>query len=87
MIDGVRPFSGENRTAFFDRLYHHDIPTKGTPLRLAMKAVGHYFERDDNRGPWGATPGQVNNAEQLSCRQNYHLLMTDGHWSGRESPM
>jgi type IV pilus assembly protein PilY1 len=44
--------------------------------------AGQYFSRQDNRGPWGATPGTDDPSPQLECRQNYTILMTDGYWCG-----
>ena len=82
IVRGLRPFTGTNRDNFFDELYGRTIPTLGTPLRNATKYVGEYFERDDDRGPWSKTPGTTNNADHLSCRQSYHILMTDGYWNG-----
>jgi type IV pilus assembly protein PilY1 len=85
VVRGVRPFSGTNRQNFFSDLYTHAIPAEGTPLRKALDNVGKYFERTDDLGPWGATPGTAGGT-QLSCRQNYNILMTDGYWNGAAAP-
>ncbi|MCX4193824.1 pilus assembly protein [Methylophaga sp. OBS1] len=82
VIDGVRGFSGTPRGDFFDRLYGHTIDANGTPLRSAAKNVGEYFERDDDRGPWGNVPGSNDPSAHLTCRQSYHILTTDGYWNG-----
>lgn len=82
VIEGLRQFSGSNRADFFDNLYERVINNSGTPLRSATNSVGQYFERTDNSGPWGITPGTNNDAEHLSCRQSYHILTTDGYWNG-----
>ncbi|MBZ2189422.1 hypothetical protein K8B33_09965 [Alcanivorax sp. JB21] len=84
VIDGVRPFKGADREAFFDRLYNHEIPKMGTPLRNALRGAGEYFSRTDSRGPWGATPGAGTEptSEHIECRQSYSILMTDGYRSG-----
>ncbi|KPQ01845.1 PilC/PilY family type IV pilus protein [Marinobacter sp. HL-58] len=79
---GVRAFDGDNRETFFDRLYTDGVPNAGTPLRLALKRAGEYFERSDNQGPWGAEPGTNDSRSQLECRQSFTILMTDGYWSG-----
>jgi type IV pilus assembly protein PilY1 len=84
LIQGVRPFSGADRTSFFTNLYGHSIPTSGTPLRSALNSVGSYYERSDNQGPWSETPGTTNAASHLSCRQSYNILMTDGYWNGSD---
>ena len=82
MIQGVRPFSGANRTTFFNNLYGHVMPTAGTPLRSALNNVGEYYERIDNQGPWSETPGTSSATAHLQCRQSYNILMTDGYWNG-----
>ena len=82
VIRGVRPFSGTDRTAFFDRLYGGVWEPNGTPLRSALDSVGQYFSRSDNRGPWGAVPGTNDTTAQLTCRQSFNILMTDGYWNG-----
>lgn len=86
---GVRPFSGSARTNFFNDLYDEIIDSDGTPLRRAMDDVGKYFERPDNRGPWGNTPGTDDgsaSSAHLECRQSYQILMTDGYWNGDDAP-
>ncbi|WP_165797544.1 pilus assembly protein [Solimonas fluminis] len=81
---GVRTFTGNDRTAFFNWLY--TVPASGgTPLRRAMDDVGKYYQRTDNRGPWGNTPGTDDGVAvntHLQCRKSYHILMTDGFWNG-----
>ena len=77
---GVRQFTGTDRTNFFTNLYDHDIPAAGTPLREAVLAVGEYFKRTDDKGPWGETPGSTGGTQHV-CRQNYNILMTDGYWT------
>lgn len=84
VITGVRKFEGTNRSSFFTTLYGHTIPAAGTPLRRAMDDVGQYFSRTDDRGPWGETPGSTGGT-QFTCRQNYHILMTDGYWNGDQA--
>ncbi|GAB4256807.1 MAG: PilC/PilY family type IV pilus protein [Methylomicrobium sp.] len=84
IVRGVRQFSGSNREQFYEDLYTRDIPAAGTPLRQALDSAGQYFSRDDSRGPYSSTPGS-RGGEQLSCRQNYTVLMTDGYWSGGSS--
>ncbi len=79
---GVRPFSGADRLKFFDSLYGLEVPAAGTPLRRALDAAGKYFSRNDDKGPWGGEPGTGDRSEQLACRRNYTVLVTDGYWSG-----
>jgi type IV pilus assembly protein PilY1 len=82
IVNGVRVFDGEARADFYKSLYEREIPNAGTPLRLAVDYAGKYFSRKDNKGPWGAEPGTDDSADQLECRRNYTVLMTDGYWSG-----
>jgi len=54
-----------------------------TNLRDELDAVGTYFKRSDNAGPWGNSPGNaLDTTAQLSCRRNYHVTITDGAWTG-----
>ncbi|QOJ08296.1 PilC/PilY family type IV pilus protein [Nitrosomonas sp. H1_AOB3] len=80
LITGVRQFSGSDRTNFFDKLYQHTVSNNGTPLLAATDGVGKYLMREDDEGPWSDTPGQSGGVQPI-CRQNYHILMTDGYWS------
>ncbi len=80
IVRGVRPFTSSNKSTFFSDLYNHPIYTYGTPLRWAIDDVGRYFQRTDDKGPWGETPGS-SGGTQYVCRQNYHILMTDGYWN------
>ena len=82
IVNGVRAFDGAARAEFYKSLYEREIPNAGTPLRLAIDYAGKYFSRKDNKGPWGADPGTDDNSDQLQCRRNYTVLMTDGYWSG-----
>lgn len=84
IISGVRKFTGSDRTSFFSALYGHVMPSEGTPLRSALDNVGQYFMRADDLGPYGETPGS-SGGTQFECRQNYHILMTDGYWNGNEA--
>ena len=85
IVSGVKPFSGENRQAFYDLLYNRPIPQAGTPLRRAADNVGKYFERTDERGPWSSTPeeaGGTSGTDDFACRLSFNILMTDGFWNG-----
>jgi type IV pilus assembly protein PilY1 len=80
IVKGVRQFTGTDRTSFFDTFYGYTMPSAGTPLREALYSVGKYFQRTDDKGPWGETPGS-NGGTQHACRQSYNILMTDGYWT------
>ncbi len=84
---GVRDFSDTDalgnitneRSAFFDWLFKQQ-PTGSTPLRRALDAAGQYFERNDSQGPASTTPG-ASGGNDLSCRQNFTIMTTDGYWN------
>jgi type IV pilus assembly protein PilY1 len=74
-------FSEENKTRFLRNLYAHRIPTSSTPLRKALDQVGQYFQDATVNGPWQSSYGIGDVSSQLSCRQNFNILMTDGYWN------
>lgn len=84
---GVRDFSDKdafgtvtnNRKQFFDWLFAQQ-PTGNTPLRRALDAAGDYYEWKDSRGAASTTPG-ISGGKDLSCRQNFTILTTDGYWN------
>lgn len=78
-------FSGTNRSTWFTTL-HAAAASNGTPLKGALQRAGEYFSNTSATGPWGPETG----ANQLSCRQNFAILTTDGYWnddSGYNSPV
>ncbi|HLO65341.1 MAG TPA: PilC/PilY family type IV pilus protein [Azonexus sp.] len=82
VVSGVRKFTGAARTQFFTDLYGRTIPQQGTPLRQALDDVGQYYSRADALGPWSNTPGVAGGGTELTCRQSYAIMMTDGYWNG-----
>lgn len=75
-LTGVQEFSGTRRNNFFDWL--HNLPASGgTPLLTAMDKVGDYFE---DAAPYRDDPSDGTSTER-SCRQNFHIMMTDGEWN------
>lgn len=81
VILGVRKFTSTNKTTFFDTLYNTDA-NGSTPLRRAMDDVGIYFSRPTgSASPWADTPGEGTGGGFKTCRQSYHILMTDGYWN------
>lgn len=75
-------FVPAEKQTFLNTLYQHKIPKSGTPLRKAVDDVGQYFKDATVNGPWQTIRGQGPVTDQLSCRQNYNILMTDGYWNG-----
>jgi len=49
----------------------------GTPLKGALYQAGRYFSDDDADGAYGPEA----KANQISCRQNFTILTTDGYWN------
>lgn len=78
---GVRAFDATQKSNFFNLLYTTGVDG-GTPLRETANVIGKYFQRADSKGPWSDTPGTTSTSTQVSCRANYHILMTDGYWNG-----
>lgn len=69
-------FRNTNKATWFNRLFAAGASGR-TPLHGALQRAGRYYERADASGPWGPQTGQ----DQLSCRQNYAILTTDGYWN------
>lgn len=77
---GVKKFNTTTRDDFFTWLYAFTSNNLigWTPLRSAMKSVGEYYKKSD---PWVDDPENVKAGGFKSCRQSYHILMTDGYWN------
>lgn len=65
-----------SRSTWFNRLFAASA-SNGTPLQAALDSAGQYFSRADAAGPYGPESGSA----QLSCRQNFAILTTDGYWN------
>ena len=82
-ISGVgTDFSIAAKKSFLNSLYSQIIPRAGTPLRRSMGEIGEYFRNTTKNGPWETVPGNTGTSNQIACRQNYNILMTDGYWNG-----
>lgn len=66
-----------SRSKWFNRLFSASA-NDGTPLQTALHNAGQYFSGTGDTGPYGPESG----AAQLSCRQNFAILTTDGYWNG-----
>lgn len=65
---------GTNRSDWFGRLF--SATANGvTPLKAALNRTGQYFQEAGADGPYGPESG----ASQISCRQNFAILTTDGY--------
>lgn len=70
-------FFGSNKQNWFKKLF--EVPmNNSTPLRNALKWVGDEYTSKSASGPWG--PGTDIN--QISCRQSFAILTTDGYYNG-----
>lgn len=72
--DGL--FRGAAKSTWYERL-HLVEGSNSTPLHRALQRAGEYFSQTGGSGPWGPQAG----AEQISCRQNFAILTTDGFWN------
>jgi type IV pilus assembly protein PilY1 len=70
-------FEAANKSAWFTSVVGETVQAGSTPLRTTLNAVGQYYLRSDEDGPWG--PGDGN--DQLACRQSFSILTTDGYWN------
>lgn len=73
-------FSGTNKEEWFKRLFL-TIANNGTPLRQALGRAGEYFKDTAATGPYGPETGST----QLSCRQNFSIMTTDGYWNSNQA--
>lgn len=67
------------RTSFHDWLRTPRY-SGGTPMRTVFDRAGQFFQRtgsSETNPYWDAGYGR-----ELSCRQNFHVMMTDGYWNG-----
>lgn len=84
-IQSTEDFSYSYRKKFLQKLYTQQIDQNATPNRLALYYVGQWFaSHPDSSAPWGSSQAEKNatGENDLACRANYTLLMTDGQWSG-----
>lgn len=84
-IQSTEDFTESYRSKFLAKLYNQSIPPAGTPNRLALYYLGEWFANSPNSSaPWGSSQAekQATGSNDLACRSNYALLMTDGEWNG-----
>jgi len=82
--NAIKPFSGTHKQNFYSWLFRQGF-SSGTPLREAMIRAGAYFSTTGENSPYDddlLNAGTVSvGSGQLSCRKNFHILMTDGIWT------
>lgn len=84
IVRGIREFNGKDRDDFFKWIYNGWGTRGWTPTKRALIEVGNYFQRKDNLGPWGNTPGTDDGSkptDHVACRRNFHVVVTDGIWN------
>ena len=71
-----------SRSMWFNRLFDATA-SSGTPLQKALNDAGLYYSNKDSSGnTLAATASPYGpEASQLSCRQNFTILTTDGYWN------
>lgn len=78
------------RSDFFNWIFQVG-KSGGTPARSAANRAGQFFTRGNgNKGGtgdlhdpyWQPPVSGKGDGDELSCRQNFHVLMTDGLWNG-----
>ncbi|ANB16546.1 pilus assembly protein [Dokdonella koreensis] len=71
------------RTRFYNWLFSSPV-SGGTPNQAATVRAGEFFRRDtgsrDTNPYWDRDLNR-----ELSCRQNFHINMSDGYWNGGTS--
>ncbi len=72
-------------TTHRNNLFSHVLTlgaTGGTPNRAALQRVGDYFSNANTSGSAAESNPyyDIGTNQVLSCRQNFHLLVTDGAW-------
>ena len=99
LISGVQLYDTTVRSNFLTWLYGFDNSStpSATPTLQSVDAVGVYFTRRDNAGPWATSPTSSSVATSTTnrsatssatavnthstCRRSYQLLMTDGYYN------
>lgn len=75
-INTLAKFTGTGRSSFFNWLENVDA-SGGTPLLKAFERAGEEYEED---APYRDVPSDADTTMR-SCRQNFHVAMTDGYWN------
>lgn len=85
--NAIRPFTGTHRSNFYSWLFRLPM-ISGTPLRTSLKRTGDYLTVDSNTVAALTDTPYDHFTESypaaylpISCRKNFHILMTDGVWS------
>jgi len=84
-----RNYSDRHKSNFFEWMRNLNF-NQSTPLRASLDRAGKFLQTDaawaSNPNPFNASGGNgatVTNPV-LACRPSYHIMMTDGMWSGAD---
>lgn len=83
----IGDFSGARKANFFDWMFKIR-PSNSTPDRTATIRASEYFTGQGTAGTntdpyWNGLSGA--DSAELSCRRNFHVLVTDGYWNESDS--
>ena len=85
----IKKNTGAWRNTFYNWIYD-TVSTGSTPNRRAMVEAGRFFERslttDDMNPYWQLTPEGPEVGQNLSCRKNFNMQVTDGYWNTDSPP-
>ncbi|MES2482071.1 MAG: PilC/PilY family type IV pilus protein, partial [Pseudomonadota bacterium] len=82
LVSGVRDYTAARKAEVMRWLYGI-APFGSTPTREVLHELGRYLRSTGNGGPWSDDPGGSTPTSQgQSCRRAFHVLVTDGDWSG-----
>ena len=77
--DLTTPSVTNNKTNWYNALQNTSAGGY-TPLRSALQRAGNYYKDATATGPWGPETGSA----QISCRQAFTILTTDGYWNAND---
>ncbi|MCG2578315.1 hypothetical protein LZ012_15075 [Dechloromonas sp. XY25] len=84
--NAIKPFTGTHRSNFYSWLFRLPM-NPSTPLRTGLKRVGDYLTVNSNTVAALANTPYDHFTETytatylpISCRKNFHIVMTDGIW-------
>lgn len=80
-IPPMQTMDAAGRTALVQSLINTPMPGD-TALREAGYRAIQYFKGTGNSSPWAFNPAAAVKAPEYSCRQSYHMMVTDGEWTG-----
>ncbi|MGM0418855.1 MAG: PQQ-binding-like beta-propeller repeat protein, partial [Thermodesulfobacteriota bacterium] len=74
----------DNTDELLDLLYTITA-SGGTPIRIALKTVGEFFDNTpDNETELGQSPYK-DASKGGECQQTFSIILTDGYWNGNDS--